>query len=186
MSLTAFPSTFLRHLFHRWESLLRPRSQSSYNTLVNCSSKLIQCFMAVKQKLKRGLFLPLLQKNGKKRSYIWSQMTYICHFLDNVLSWYHSHCSFLHFISGLLLIVYYMIIWSDSLWRFLSYNVALCYFCFQPVIGCEKSPLKGYPSSTQQPLCYVTSQADGSFLFLTVPSGQYYLVSTHSVIEKHW
>ncbi|PVD27782.1 hypothetical protein C0Q70_12955 [Pomacea canaliculata] len=46
----------------------------------------------------------------------------------------------------------------------------------QPVIGCEKSPLKGYPSSTQQPLCYVTSQADGSFLFLTVPSGQYYLV----------
>ncbi|KAK7106662.1 BOS complex subunit NOMO1-like isoform X2 [Littorina saxatilis] len=42
--------------------------------------------------------------------------------------------------------------------------------------GCDKALPKGYPSASQQPLCHVTSQADGSFVFTTIPTGQYYLV----------
>ena len=52
-----------------------------------------------------------------------------------------------------------------------------CMYLLQVVGGCDKTLPKGFPSTSQQPLCHVTSQADGSFVFATVPTGHYYLVS---------
>ena len=44
-------------------------------------------------------------------------------------------------------------------------------------MNCEKTPVPGYTTDAdKQPICHVSSQADGSFLFPTVPTGSYKLV----------
>lgn len=54
------------------------------------------------------------------------------------------------------------------------------YICnlFQDISNCEKAPLSGFagPDGTQ-PLCYVTSKEDGSFVFPSLPVGEFYVVS---------
>ncbi|XP_055958789.1 BOS complex subunit NOMO1 [Patella vulgata] len=47
----------------------------------------------------------------------------------------------------------------------------------QDVTGCEKSPLKGFTGNqASKPICYVTSQQNGRFIFPSLPTGKYYIV----------
>lgn len=42
--------------------------------------------------------------------------------------------------------------------------------------GCDKSPLKGFKTSGQSPLCHVISNEKGQFTFPSIPPGSYKLV----------
>ncbi|KAJ8298746.1 hypothetical protein KUTeg_022806 [Tegillarca granosa] len=47
----------------------------------------------------------------------------------------------------------------------------------EDIHNCEKAPLSGFASPDgTQPLCYVTSKEDGSFLFPSLPVGEFYVI----------